>query len=140
MRRPTFIAFCLAIVPLLSGCGSGPRLYPVTGKVTLDGAPVAGAAVTFVPDPAKGNTLKIIATGQSGPDGTFTLKTEGDAGAPAGWYQVSVMTRMSGMMTGSADARAQAINPRFEQAATSGIAVEVVAAPAADAYAIRVTK
>ena len=55
----------LAVMTLLaglSGCGSGsdqPELGLVTGTVTLDGNPLSGVAVTFVPDegrPAMGKT------------------------------------------------------------------------------------
>ena len=43
--------FCLvaALVMVLSGCGGGPNLGYVTGKVTMNGQPVANAEVEFQP-------------------------------------------------------------------------------------------
>lgn len=45
------LAGCFA-VGLLVGCGSGdmPDLGEVSGKVTLDGKPLAGVIITFQPD------------------------------------------------------------------------------------------
>ena len=42
----------IVTVSLGSGCGgrSGPALGTVTGKVTLDGEPVPGLSVTFIPE------------------------------------------------------------------------------------------
>jgi hypothetical protein len=42
----------LALIAVISGCGSksiGPDTAVVTGEVTLDGAPMAGADVSFLP-------------------------------------------------------------------------------------------
>lgn len=84
---------CLAgiLVGLLglasSGCGgSGPRLAPVEGLVTLDGTPLEGAVVLFHPE-AGGKP----ATGLSDEAGKFVLRTleEGD-GAQVGLNSVSV--------------------------------------------------
>lgn len=79
-------AAALAAV-LLIGCsgaeGDTPvDVHPVTGKVTLNGAPVAGASVTFSP---KSN--QPVATGRTDDSGTYTLTTyaSGD-GAAAGDY------------------------------------------------------
>jgi hypothetical protein len=83
---PTALAFLLTA----SGCGSGSaKLYKVSGKVTLDGVLVAGAAVQFEPlDPSTGPKP---AFGRTGSDGVFTLSTNttGD-GAMAGKYKVIV--------------------------------------------------
>lgn len=35
------------LVIVLGGCSRGPKLYPVKGEVTLNGKPVANAAVLF---------------------------------------------------------------------------------------------
>lgn len=44
------MAFSVACL-LLAGCGdAGPEVAPVYGVVTLDGAPLAGADVTFTPE------------------------------------------------------------------------------------------
>lgn len=76
-----------AVLCLTPGCGPRrPATVPVTGRITLDGKPVAGAAVMFEPEgggvPARGST---------GPDGTYTLTTfERDDGAIAGRHRVGV--------------------------------------------------
>ena len=75
------------------GCGkssSGPMTYPVTGKVTLGGTPVAGATIFFTPASAVG------ATAQTDSDGSFNVRIELDLGKsskeglPAGDYRVSI--------------------------------------------------
>ena len=74
----------LAVV--LAGCG-GRRVSPVQGVVTLDGEPVAGATVSFLPDGEGGRP----ATGFTAADGTFRLTTyQTDDGALAGDYRVLV--------------------------------------------------
>lgn len=68
------------------GCGgSGP--VPVTGKVTVDGVPVAGAGVLFTP---KGGGRP--AHGETKADGTYELTTArpGDGALP-GEYVVTIV-------------------------------------------------
>jgi hypothetical protein len=80
---------CAASVALLSGCtggGSVSGTVPVSGKVTYKGQPVAGATVTF-----SGETEAMrTAVGQTGPDGTYTLRTLDSEGAMPGKYSVVV--------------------------------------------------
>jgi hypothetical protein len=83
-----WLAAAALLVPLL-GCGqSGPRLVPVTGLVTLDGTPVAGAGVMFKPAGA-GNLPPASATTDA--EGKFSLATLNQPGAALGEYQVSVV-------------------------------------------------
>lgn len=71
----------------LVGCGGGeegPKLVAAGGTVKYNGAAVEGATVTLVFDGGQ------TATGATGKDGTFTLTTNGRAGAPVGKAQVTV--------------------------------------------------
>jgi len=79
------------------GCGKSEPLFPVSGKVMLKDAPLTAGIVTFVPDDSKGNKSKSSPTGTIGSDGSYTLKTDGRAGAPAGHYKVIVNTETPGM-------------------------------------------
>jgi len=77
----------LAAVVLAAGGGCGPgRLSKVEGTVTLDGQPLEGALVEFVPEGA-GQP----ASGVTGSDGFFRLTTltTGD-GAAVGDYKVLI--------------------------------------------------
>jgi hypothetical protein len=48
--RPLVVAVAALAALTLAGCGeSGPELCEVEGTVTLDGKPVSGAELTFVP-------------------------------------------------------------------------------------------
>src|SRR5437868_4956751 len=89
----------LALICGLSlGCSGGekvPPLYPVTGKVTFQGKPVAGATVIFVPEVPPGQKGKKDAdqpvakqaAGEADDDGNYELLYgEKHAGAPAGKY------------------------------------------------------
>jgi len=85
-------AFGLLALTLALGCGGGgPVVEKVTGVVTLDGKPVEGATVTFVPG-AGG----LFASGLTATDGTFTLNTAAPGatpggGAVSGEYQVAIL-------------------------------------------------
>lgn len=93
---------------LLVGCGGSdrPSLAPASGVVRLDGEPVEGATVTFIPvgggRPASGRTDS---------NGRYTIKTYHDApGAIVGDHKVGVV-KMSGpglyAIQGDAPATAQ---------------------------------
>lgn len=70
---------------VLTGCGSG--LAPVAGTVTLDGKPVAGARVSFIP-----TGPGIPATGTTDAAGRFELEVgSGRRGVPRGRYAVTVV-------------------------------------------------
>ncbi|NIP86928.1 MAG: carboxypeptidase regulatory-like domain-containing protein [Planctomycetales bacterium] len=53
---------------LLAGCGGNPADYPetapVTGTVTLDGAPLEGASINFVPATGRSSSGKTDAQGR----------------------------------------------------------------------------
>lgn len=78
---------------LLSGCGDGrPSLVPVSGKVTLNGAPIDGALIGFEPDGIEGYSRPSISTTDS--SGNFVVGTYDKAdGMPAGKYKVTVFKK-----------------------------------------------
>src|SRR5262245_20915339 len=81
------------------GCG-GLHVVPVTGMVTLNDKPLKGAVVSFNPDHAKGNNLRVSSTGRIGGDGQYEIYTDDGSkvrkGAPPGWYKVTFMTGLPG--------------------------------------------
>ena len=80
----------LALAAFLVGCGGGPRPVKVTGTVTLNGEPVEGATVQFVPVKEGGRP----ATGLTKADGGFSLTTvENYDGALPGDYKVVITYR-----------------------------------------------
>jgi len=86
-------SICVASLILVAtfGCGGsgsknpGVDVHPVTGKVTVDGAPLAGATVIFKGD-QRGSS------GITNAQGVYSLMTfdPGD-GVPAGNYKVAVI-------------------------------------------------
>jgi hypothetical protein len=92
-RLMIFSSLLFSIV--LVGCGSDlPPTVPVTGTVTLDGAPVEGASVTFLH--AESNR---VATGKTDSEGRFSLRTtigeKTAEGAVAGSHRVGVVKATS---------------------------------------------
>lgn len=100
-RMVSLFAGWSGLLLVAGGCGSGD-MVPVEGVVTLDGQPLEGAAVSFVPD-QKGRP----AQGETDAAGKFTLSTAaaGDGVVP-GKYKVGVskMEKPSGGAAGAAGA------------------------------------
>jgi hypothetical protein len=80
------VGVCLLALVVGAGCGGKGRLHPVEGVVTLNGTPVEGATVMFVPEGDKGEH----AHGLTDAAGHFTLKTNNQNGVYPGKYKVLV--------------------------------------------------
>ncbi len=81
---------CLLILVVV-GCGGRdpnlPKLVPVEGTVTLDGKPLGGTSVTFIPT---GTTRGNGAMGYTDAEGKYKLSDpRGGEGSPAGEYRVT---------------------------------------------------
>jgi hypothetical protein len=116
-------------------------VYPAKGKVLYKGSPLAGALVVFEPSGAAAdgtgsanNAGPIRATGRTGLDGTFQLRTyQGNDGAPAGNYRVgvsSVPQKSEGNLFSSDPATKSKSNPdvlrgRYTDPKTSGLKAEI---------------
>jgi len=85
--RTSWAAVSAVIALAVLGCGD--RKVKVSGVVTLDGQPVEGAMVTFIPvDAGKSQN----ATGTADKDGVFQLTTtKPNDGASPGEYKVTVV-------------------------------------------------
>ncbi len=85
-----FAVFCM------TGCGGGEdfRVAPVSGKITMDGKPLANVSINFQPE---GTDQKLTGSGSYGKtdeEGRYTLAvtTTGDPGAVVGRHSVSITT------------------------------------------------
>ncbi len=142
LPRPPRRAFAVTLAAVLgaalvAGCGGdGPKLLPVKGNVTADGQALSKGSVRFVPDAAKGNAGKHEPAGEIGADGSYTLSTSGKAGAPAGWYKVSVISTDPPDSSKPLDVKSY-VGKKFNDPQTSPLIVEVVASPAAGAYDLK---
>ncbi len=87
------IASSLLILSLFCcGCGGDgrPSLVKVEGTITLDGEPLEGANIAFIPDASNG--IQRGSRSTSGSGGKFVVGTyAGDDGIPTGKYKVTVI-------------------------------------------------
>ncbi|QDV34475.1 carboxypeptidase-like regulatory domain-containing protein [Tautonia plasticadhaerens] len=82
------VTVSVIVALIVAGCGGGPKLVPVSGVVTLDGEPLEGATLSFVP--AAGNVLATAGSDVSGPNGNFMMTYKGRNGLSPGTYRVLV--------------------------------------------------
>lgn len=122
------LALPLVGIVLLTGCGPDldlPELAPVSGKVTVGGQPLTRGIVQFVPDAERGNAAP-AAVGEIQPDGSYTLVTAGQAGAPVGFHKVKVTARAE--PKDETDTLPESLIPmRYENPDASGLTAEVKA-------------
>lgn len=106
-------------VVLITGCGGGTeqaasRLapVPVKGSIIYKGKRLTGGTVRFEPEDGGRE-----ASGEIGPDGTFTVSTFGkDDGAVAGTHRLAIEPPAG---------RAKSLPAKFRSAASSKIVLEV---------------
>lgn len=88
MRRLSLLVLML----MLAGCAAKAKIAPVSGRITLDGVPLANANITFQPigsnDPGPGSY------GRSDADGRYTLNlvSTDESGAIVGNHRVMIST------------------------------------------------
>jgi len=141
-RRGVRILTALAVTAaVVAGCGQpGPALEEAAGSVTLDGQPIEGATVTFVPVAG----TEGLCSGITDPAGRFRLTTViaglgALPGAAAGDYAVTV-TKVIGSSAPAASQDPGYVAPtsqtappkvtyvvpkRYAEATTSGLTVTV---------------
>jgi hypothetical protein len=108
MNRSARVLFVsLAVLVLgLPACSSGPRAYPVKGRITYKDKPVPTGTVQFMPLNAGP-----MATGEISQDGTYKLA------AGAGNYKVVIMAFPDRENQSPFDAHAPIIPPKYSSLA-----------------------
>lgn len=113
----------------VAGCDGGPSrvaVYPVTGVLVANGNPLANATVVFHPVSDLGPDVP-KPRGTTAADGRFTLTTyDGNDGAPAGEYRVTVQQWATVRPDGGPENRLPA---RFAAPESSGLTATVTAGP-----------
>jgi len=89
----------------LGGCGKSSNVVPVSGRVTMDGQPLAGARITFQPvgdwqNPYPGSG----SYGETDSNGYYSLKLidSGQAGAIVGKHRVTITPKESAVTSSDA--------------------------------------
>ena len=107
-RSLLIFSFCLGGMAVAAGCGQANLsvdLNQVSGVVTLDGNPLPGATVQFLPEEGRSSV------GKTDADGRFELLfTDGQRGAESGSHRV--MITASRELPGQQDSEGE---PLFEQ-------------------------
>lgn len=139
-RAFVMVALFGPALALVVGCGGGPKLVPVKGKVYVDDQPVGASEsvkgfVVFHPDASKGNKTQEAVQGTLEADGSFTVFTRDKEGVPPGWYKITVDL---------ADTKASdpyyykpKIEDKYLEADKSGLTFEVVENPEPGRYDIK---
>jgi hypothetical protein len=154
-------AACCCAVFVTGGCNQGPALTPVSGTITgADGKPLSVGSVTFIPDKDKGNKAAVSPVGQVDATGKYEMFTNGKKGAPVGAYKVTITANVPGQMGGAPavknpgdvkpgespmplpdpNATASKVDPKFANADTTTIRIEVVAGAQPGTYDIKLGK
>jgi hypothetical protein len=89
MRAPWFLSLVMLVA---SGCIGSEKFAPVSGKVTLNGTPLAHATVNFLPLAKPGSIdAGESSAGKTNAQGQFTLTSStGRKGALVGRHRVSI--------------------------------------------------
>jgi hypothetical protein len=104
VRLPLGLVLGSAFI-LLAGCGSGPKYAPVSGRVTLNGKPLANATVSFQPIAHEGSIEAAPgSSGKTNANGEYTLSVSpSQSGAWVGKHRVMVSSLAE--QVGESDAR-----------------------------------
>lgn len=141
-RKIGYFGFAGFVCVGLCGCGAAvdEKFTPVSGKVTVNGMPLSTGAVTFQPDAGKGNTTPHIPIGSLDSAGNYKLMSATNEGAPPGWYKVTVSAQAPIDSKNPYAPPKHLINPKYSDASTSGLTVQVVENASPGAYDFQLNK
>jgi hypothetical protein len=100
-----------AVLLTLVGCSDAPKVAPVSGKVLLNGKPLANATVTFSPIAKPGEVnAGDGSVGQTNDKGEYTLtNSRGLPGAQVGSHRIRIS--VIGAQAGNGDERRSRVGP-----------------------------
>ena len=129
VRRMSVVAF-LTVLALASGCTpDGPKLYPVTGTVTVNGKP-AGNALVFLHRKGKTDMAEPTPYATAAEDGTFKVVWQpGREGATPGDYSVTVVWPDMTKEPDGNGGRPDVLRGTYEKLAASTLTATVKAEP-----------
>ena len=108
--RDCLVSLVLALLPAVCGCASY-KTAPVSGRITLDGQPLANATVTFVPEAGAASQDPMPSSvGLTGEDGRYSLVLN-DGGKPTG----AVAGKHKVLIFLGAQAAANDVEPTFHK-------------------------
>ena len=137
---------CVLLTALVGAAGCGVKRVPAYGTVTLDGQPLKEGVLEFVPDPSKGNNLRVACTGPIS-NGRFNLMTAGmnrndnGSGAPVGWFKVKYMNPNERGYDPNAKEkdRSPKVADKYRSEETTPISIELIDPPPPEGYKIELT-
>lgn len=129
---------CLFLLGAAFGAGCKPSVSvtPVSGKVTLNGQPVASGQVSLLPLEEKPGAE--LSAGQIDSSGEYKIYTAGKEGAPLGQYKVTVTPSM--MPMGGTKAPPRPFPAKYSDTKDTPLRIEVVSSPAPGAYDLKMTR
>ena len=123
---------------VLPGCGGGGvKLAPVEGDVSLDGKPVPGGRLTFIPDAGQANPPSFRVFGNTDRQGHYRVESDHGRGAPVGAYRVVVL---SPLPTADMPKDLEPIPPIYQDENRTPLKVVVSEGAPAHAYDLQLKK
>lgn len=128
--RSVFCLLAILLVTVAVGCKKSRVYVPVTGTLTLEGKPIAGATVSFLPVAPDGTA----AAGRTDESGTFSLSSGPESGCLVGDYKVSCVKvetknisdpRATGLVTTKTVTSKNELPSKYADASVSGLTVTV---------------
>src|SRR5262249_5933552 len=134
---------CAILAALVGVVGCGVKRIPTRGTVTLDGQPMPEGVLKFIPDPSKGNNLRLSCSGPIS-NGRWNLVTSGmeradtGTGAPVGWFKV-IYTHPNEGSKAPGESPAPKVPAKYCREETTPLSLELTDPPPADGYTITLT-
>ena len=118
-----------------------PPLFEVTGRVMVAGRPLDRGMIHFAPERARGATHLPYSSGEIQPDGSFTLSTNSQPGAPLGWYKVIVIATETPIPENPTNWTPDwLVDTKYTLRGTTDLEVEVIESPSEDTYDLVLSK